>query len=123
MPPEASVSIMEAPYSQVLWKPDISTLTTKDALQLYPALQSELDCIDRIVELLDHETPLHKILCLGHQDADVVSNCTHSVSSSTSLSVGYSSKETLEAFRSTEDHFSMIDISSETWSSSPNWAT
>lgn len=116
VPPEASVPTMEVPYSQVSWKPDISTLTTTDALQLYPALQSEMDCIDKVVELLDHETPLHKILCLGHQDADVVSSCTHSVSSSPSVSVGYSSKETLEVFRSTENNFAMIDISSETWS-------
>lgn len=116
VPPEASISITEAPYSQVDWKPDISTLTTTDALQLYPALNSEVDCIDKIVELLDHETPLHRILCLGHQDADFVSNCTHSVSSSTVVSVGYSSKELLEAFRSAEHRFFMIDISSGTWS-------
>ena len=116
VPPEASMPTMKAPYSQVSWKPDISTLTTADALQLYPALQSEIDCIDEVVGLLDHETSLHRILCLGHQDADVVSNCTHSVASSTSVSVGYSSNVTLEAFRSTEKKFAMIDISSETWS-------
>ena len=116
VPPEASVPTMEAPYSQVSWKPDISTLTTTDAVQLYSGFQSEMDCIDKIVELLDHETPLHKILCLGHQDANVVSNFTHSVSSSTSVSIGYSSKETLEAFRATENNFAMIDFSSETWS-------
>ena len=75
-----------------------------------------MDCIDKIVRLMDHETPLRKILCLGHQDADAVRNCTHSVSSSTSVSVGYTSTETLKSFRSTENSFAMIDISSETWS-------
>ena len=116
VPPEASVPTIEAPYSQVSWKPDISTLTTTDVLQLYPALQSAMDFIDKTVELLNHETPLHKILCLGQQDADFVSNCTQSVSLSTSVSVGYSSNDTLEVFRSTEKKFDMIDISSETWS-------
>lgn len=116
VPPEASVPTMGEPYSQVSWKPDISTLTTAHALQFYPALQSEADYIDKTVELLNHETPLHKILCLGQQNADVVSNFTHSVSPLTSVLVGCSSKETLEAFHFTENSFAAFDISMETWS-------
>ena len=116
VPPEASVPTMGEPYSEVSWKPDISTLTTAHALQLYPAMQSEIDCIDKIVELLNHETPLQKILCLGQLNVDFVSNCTQSISSLTSVLVGCNSKETLEAFQSAEKSFATIDVSSETWS-------
>lgn len=119
VPPEALVPQKKEPYSQVSWKPDVNALTTAHAFDLFPEIQSEVRCIDKIVELLNHETPLHKVMCLGQQDANFVSNCTQSVSSLTSVTVGCSSKETWEeAFNSPEQGFAAIDISSEMWSNS-----
>ena len=116
VPPEDSVPAIAGPYSEISWKPDISTLTTVQLRRLYPQLHSDIEFIDKVVELLDHENPLHRILCLGQQDPEVVSNCTESASSLTSVTVGCSSREALQAFHSSDKAFATIDVSSDTWS-------
>jgi acyl transferase domain-containing protein len=65
VPAQAQVDIIRQPYSAVIWKPDISTLPTLQAIQVCSDLKSESNAIVKMVELIDHKQPLHNILLLG----------------------------------------------------------
>lgn len=65
IPQNASKEILREPYAAIAWKPDISTLTSLQAIHAYPDIQSESETITKIVELVDHKQSLTDVLLLG----------------------------------------------------------
>ena len=96
VPQQAQKQRTREPYMKISWKPDISCLSTSLATQAYPELRSESDSIAKIVELLNHKSPLASIFLLGQHSAknlDAILKCTPST---ISVTLGESSSERLE---------------------------
>ncbi|KAI9655990.1 MAG: Type I Iterative PKS [Bathelium mastoideum] len=60
------------PYMETVWKPDIATLTTQQALQAFPTIESEEDSIAAIVELMQHKKHVSSLTMLGQVDSKTV---------------------------------------------------
>lgn len=65
VPPQASLSSRKAPYSATFWKPDITSLTSRQFSQKYSDILSEGRTIATLFELLDHKTAISKLLLMG----------------------------------------------------------
>lgn len=99
------------PYMQTTWKPDITTLTTGQAIKAYPSIQSEVDSIGAIVELLDHKRHIASILLLGQPDSECLKMVLRVVPSTTLIMLAETSEEHLHALTSDLDlpeHFSTL---------------
>uniref|UniRef100_A0A093UTY9 Lovastatin nonaketide synthase n=1 Tax=Talaromyces marneffei PM1 TaxID=1077442 RepID=A0A093UTY9_TALMA len=83
------------PYMKAIYKPDIATLTTQQALQAYPSIQSEEDSIAAIVELLHYKKPISSALLLGQPDSNTLRAVLKQVPSSTKLILAGLSEENI----------------------------
>lgn len=111
--PQCSLSpTTREPYSQVSWKPDIETLTTVQAIRTYPDIQSESECISKLVELMKHKAPIVNVLFLEEPTAEILNKCIQHLAPSTSVTVGSSSGEPSEAVKSADRQITTTNISS-----------
>ncbi|KAF3389803.1 Lovastatin diketide synthase mokB [Talaromyces pinophilus] len=83
------------PYMEAIYKADITTLTTQQALQVYPSIQSEEDSIAAIVELLHYKKPISSALLLGQPDSKTLQAVLRQVPSSTKLILAGLSEESI----------------------------
>ncbi|OJD31005.1 lovastatin nonaketide synthase [Diplodia corticola] len=65
IPPSSGLELPPQPYSHEIWKPDIATLTTPAAVELYPGIASTEDTITKTVELLTHKQPVTRVAILA----------------------------------------------------------
>ena len=122
VPQKSSAEVVRQPYSQVSWKPDISSLNNLQAIQAYPGASSEWECIGRVVELLSHKNSLKDILILGLPTGRLADAIVNAVSPLTTITVSDSGDERLQGFSDTrtDDRISTLTIpeSPDKWASS-----
>lgn len=84
------------PYMETVWRPDITGLTTEQAVQAYPSIQSEEDSIAAVVELMQHKKHVASATVLAQVDDKTLKAVSKKVSASTKLTVADVSNEHLE---------------------------
>ncbi|KAF3914512.1 hypothetical protein AA313_de0207920 [Arthrobotrys entomopaga] len=96
---EAAVPQMTAtrrprePYMKTLWKPDITTLTPRLALQAWSSIQSEEELIAAVVELVHHKRHISSITLLGQVDSRTLQAILKQTTSTTRIIVADVSEE------------------------------
>ncbi|EED19830.1 polyketide synthase, putative [Talaromyces stipitatus ATCC 10500] len=101
------------PYMETVWKPDITTLTTQQALQTYPSIQLEEDSIAAIVELMQHKTHISSALLLGQADSKTLQAVLKQVAPTTKLVLAGVSEEHLESLTISIDAGNLSTVSSK----------
>ncbi|KAL8766526.1 MAG: hypothetical protein Q9209_006742 [Squamulea sp. 1 TL-2023] len=94
-------------YYEVVWEPDIEDI------------KSEADAIKKIVQLANHKSSLATILLMGSPTNDTLSGCSEVVSRLTTITVGCTSAEELEATKSVDSRIATVERATSTtpWSS------
>ena len=87
------------PYMEVSWKPDVTTLTSPQAVQVYPHVQSEIDAARTIVELINHKTAIDSVL-LDESLVEFTDALKQCLPPSTTFTIGVVSADTLDHFQS-----------------------
>jgi hypothetical protein len=82
---------------ETVHKPDITTLTTTQAVRAYPSLQSEEDTIAAVVELIQHKKPIASALLLGQVNIKGLQAVLINASSTTPVILADISSEHLES--------------------------
>ena len=103
VPQNATEVRKREPYAEVSWKPDVTSVTSTQAANAYPDLQSESDVIGKIVELLDHKSPLGRVLLLGESMIPFVEALKSTLPTTATLLVAGESAERLEQLQSRQD--------------------
>ena len=108
------------PYSKVIWKPDIETLTTTQAAQIYSDIRSAPHCMGKLVELLNHKAPIAKIFFPVEPENLILNECVQYLASSATITVGSISGDLSEAIKCTSRQMNPATISSSPaeWSKS-----
>lgn len=87
------------PFAEILWKPDIATLTSRQMYQSYPEIQSEPCLFGKLVELLNYIAPLTSVFLVGQRSVDYLNILSSLLPSNTSFTVGDTSAERLEGLK------------------------
>lgn len=103
VPQNATEARKREPYAEVSWKPDVTSMTSTQAAKAFPDLPSEPDVIGRIVELLDHKSPLGRVLLLGKSTIPFVEALKSALPTTATLVVASESAEELEQLQSIQD--------------------
>lgn len=78
-------------------------MISTQAAKAYPDLQSEPDVIGRTVELLDHKSPLGRVLLLGESTVPFVEALKSTLPTTATLLVAGESVEEVEQLQSIQD--------------------
>ena len=97
VPQDNQAALGREPYMETLYKPDITTLTTTQAVHAYPSLQSEEDTIAAVVELIQHKKPIASALLFGQVNLRGIQAVLTNASSTTPVTVADVSTEHLES--------------------------
>lgn len=97
VPQDSQAVWKREPYMETVHKPDITTLTTSQAVRAYPSLQSEEDTIATIAELIQHKKPIASAVLLGQFDAKGLQAVLMNTSSTTPVTLADISSEHLES--------------------------
>ncbi len=111
VPPNMTVEVHGEPYAGVSWKPDISTLSPAQAIQLYLEIQSAADAVSKIVEFINHEQPLTSILFVGTPSLGTLDTILKAVSATTTVAIADSSEGFEEVKARFGDHIATLPIS------------
>ena len=103
VPQNATEARKREPYAEVSWKPDVTSMTLTQAANACPDPQSEPDVIGKIVELLDHKSPLGRVLLLGESMIPFVEALKSTLPTTATLLVAGKSAEELEQLQSIQD--------------------
>ena len=85
VPQTNAVMRAREPYMETVWMPDITTLTTQQALQAYPTVESEEESIATVVEVMRHKKHISSITMLGQVDSKTVKAVLKKVASNTQV--------------------------------------
>ena len=124
VPQQNAAEAIRQPYSQVLWKPDIYTMTAAQVVTTYPEASSECGFIGLMVDLLNHKKVVRNILVLGIPPVDLLEAVTGTMGSATSITVTEHNSEILENFKSTSSIKNVstlvLPVCPDDWTSSAN---
>ena len=104
VPQNATPARKREPYMGVSWKPDVTTLTSQQALQVHPTVQSEVDAVIKIIQLINHKCGLDDIFLLGESLFELVDRLREQLSSNATFTVGCLSADTLDNFESSRQN-------------------
>ena len=102
VPQHTTEARQREPYMEVMWKPDISTITIAQAIQLYPDAVSETATAGKIVELLNHKSALGSVLYLGEPSYELMNTLKQQLPSTATITLGGILAEESEWFQSAE---------------------
>lgn len=97
-PQHATQARNREPYMEVSWKPDVTSLTSSQAVRLYPHVRSEIDAAGKIVELINHKGAIDSVLLLGESLIDLTEAVKQQLPTTTAITLGLSAKA-LEHFQ------------------------
>lgn len=120
VPQQVSEQVPRQPYSEVIWKPDITALTAEQISRVYPDIQSEAEFIATVVSLMNHKSVLSSVLFTKAPTAEVLKAVVQNLPPSTAVTVGCSSDEESESVKGNDPRVTVIDTTSSsfTWSES-----
>ncbi|KAJ5798323.1 polyketide synthase [Penicillium pulvis] len=85
--PQVDDGVERAPYMQTVWKPEITTLDTAQAVAAYPSVQSDADSAAAVIELMEHHTSLAHLMILGRPNKEVLEAVWSQINSSTAVTI------------------------------------
>ena len=115
VPQNATQAPDREPYMEIVWKPDVTTLDSPHALPLHHGGQSEIDEVEKIVELIDHKRAINRVLLLGESLIELVGSLRGYLSSTTTYTIGSLSAEALETSHvpTIDDRVSLVSLSDD----------
>lgn len=108
-PPKLAEDRPQEPYTESLWKPDISTLTTSKLIDLWHAL-SDVQVFRYVVEWLHHKYRLESLLLVGRPDEGSLDELLQGVPTATSIKIAYTAAEHMEAHRGADEAHDRISV-------------
>ena len=103
------------PYSELVWKPDIEDLTTENASQAFHDVHSGDDGVGKIVELINHKSPLNGVLFMGPPNTETLNKCVQNLSSSSIITIGCDSAEASDVMKALDSRVSTVETSTSTF--------
>ncbi|KAL8735746.1 MAG: hypothetical protein Q9181_002693 [Wetmoreana brouardii] len=94
-------------YTESLWKPNISTLTTSKLTGLWDG-SSLAQVVNNWVELLDHKHKLGKLLLLRRPDESSLYTLLQAVPMATSIMIGYITADQLRVHEASDEAYDRI---------------
>ena len=77
------------PFSTVSWKPDIKSLSFDGLGRLWPSLNTERDCLIKLVELAHHRAPIDSAIIFGSPSPETVDAVLRVLPNSTDITLGF----------------------------------
>ncbi|KAL8902624.1 MAG: hypothetical protein Q9207_004524 [Kuettlingeria erythrocarpa] len=114
VPQQESGTKAQEPYSELVWKPDIEDLTTENASQAFRDVHSGADGVGRIVELLNHKSPLNDLLLMGPPNTETLNKCVQNLALSSAITIGCDSAEASDAMKALDARVSTVETSTST---------
>ncbi|KAL9028248.1 MAG: hypothetical protein Q9196_003360 [Gyalolechia fulgens] len=102
------------PYSELVWKPDIEDLTTENASQAFRDAHSGADGVGKIVELINHKSPLNHLLFMGPPNTETLDKCLQNLALSSTVTIGCDSAEASDAMKALDSRVSTVETSTST---------
>lgn len=99
VPQNATQSRNREPYMEVSWKPDVTTLTSPQAVQVHPHIQSKTDAAGKIAELINHQGAIESVILLGESLIELIGTLKQNLPQKTTFTIGLSTKA-LDHFKS-----------------------
>lgn len=114
VPQNATQTRNKEPYMEVSWKPDVTTLTSQQAVQVHPHVQSTADAAGKIAELINHKGAIESVILLGESLIELIDTLQQSLPQTTTFTMGLSQKA-LDQFKSTieDDRTSTVLLSED----------
>ncbi|KAJ5817291.1 hypothetical protein N7447_009524 [Penicillium robsamsonii] len=72
VPQENSAKRDREPYVETVWKADVSTLTTKQATNIFESASTEGDMATKFLELAEHKKHVSTVLIISNDDSSMV---------------------------------------------------
>lgn len=115
VPQNATQARKREPYMKVSWKPDVTTLTSPQAVQVQPQVQSEIDAAGKIVELINHKGAIDSFLLLGESSIECVDALKQYLPPTTTFTIGCLSAKSLDHLQSSiqDDRTSTLLLSED----------
>ena len=114
VPQNATQARKREPYMEVSWKPDVTTLTSSQAVQAHPHVQSEIDAAGKMVELINHKGAIGSVLLLGDSSIEFVDELKQYLPPTTAFTIGCLSTKALDHLQSSiQDYQSSTLLLSE----------
>ncbi|KAL8847079.1 MAG: hypothetical protein Q9221_007866 [Calogaya cf. arnoldii] len=114
VPQQDSGPEAQRPYSELVLKPDIKDLTTEKASQVFRDVHSEADCVGKIVELINHKSPLNKLLFMGPPNTGTLDRCVQDLALSSTITIGCDSAEASDAMKAINPRILTVETSTST---------
>lgn len=99
------------PYSELIWKPDIEDLTTENASQAFRDVHSGADGVGKIVELINHKSPLTDLLFMGPPNPEILDKCVQNLALSSTITIGCDSAKASDAMKALDPRVSTVETS------------
>lgn len=114
VPQNATQTRKREPYMEVSWKPDVTTLTSPQAVRLHPHVQSKTDAATKIAELINHKGAIESVILLGESLIELTGTLKQNLPQTTTFTLGLSPKA-LDHFRSSieDDRTSTVLLSED----------
>lgn len=103
VPHNATQTRNREPYMEVSWKPDVTTLTSPQAVQVHPHVQSKTDAAGKIAELINHKGAIESVILLGESLIELIGTLKQNLPQTTTFTIGLSSKA-LDHFKSSIEY-------------------
>ena len=111
LPPSKGVQVQPMPFAGVEWRPDVGTSSFGQAVAAYQVENSSLSSLSAVVELLNHNKPLSKVLLLLSPSAGGLDSVLQSLPSTAALNIAADFKETSEQrLESLKTRANLIDL-------------
>ena len=116
VPQNATQNRNREPYMEVSWKPDVTTLTSPQAVQVHPHVQSKTDAVGKIAELINHKSAIDSVILLGDSLIELIGTLKQNLPQTTTLTIGLSPKALEHSASSIEDDRTSTVLLSEAFS-------
>ena len=81
------------PYSQISWRPDVTTLSEQHKRALFTSDISREDCIAKMVSLLNHLKPIQNVLMLANASSNLMKAIQSSLQPIAEMTIGSESED------------------------------
>lgn len=103
------------PYMGVSWKPDITSLTSPQAVNMHPYIQSKIDAAGRMIDLINHKRAIDRVLLVGESMIEFIDVLKQYLPPTTTFTIGGLSAKALDHFQSSiqDDRASKLLLSED----------
>ena len=88
------------PYMEVSWKPDVATLTSPQVARAYPDVQSDVEAVGKVTELISHKNTINSVILLGESSVEYIDTLKQYLPSTTTFTMAEFSADILDKVQS-----------------------